>query len=253
MKRISVLSKLLLVLVLAFGTTASAVDVDIELLLLNDVSGSIDTNEWNLIRNGYAAAFQSAAVQQQIVNNTNGVAVAFGVWSGATEQQLTVGWTVLKTAADANAFAALISGSARTFSGLTAPQSALNWAVNGVPNIDGNNINSTKQIIDIAGDGVQNDGLGGTLGRDAAIAAGVDTINGLVVGGDPAVAAYYNNNVKHNGTVWQVASFNDFAAAVTSKIFVELGGEIPEPGFVIPLALGIAALAWNRRKASINS
>ena len=50
---------------------AKATPVDIELQLLVDVSGSIDTTEFNLQKSGYVQEFQNAADQAQNLTSLN--------------------------------------------------------------------------------------------------------------------------------------------------------------------------------------
>ncbi|MBK7422979.1 MAG: DUF1194 domain-containing protein [Propionivibrio sp.] len=53
----------------SIGSANSAQLVGLELALLIDVSGSVDATEYNLQRNGYVQAFQSAAVQNAIITS----------------------------------------------------------------------------------------------------------------------------------------------------------------------------------------
>jgi hypothetical protein len=230
------------------GLSVSATPVNIELLLLVDVSGSVDASEFATQRGGYVAAFQDPAVQALIEGNPGGIAAAFGYWSGASQQQLAVGWTHLENAADAIAFANAINATTRPYSGLTAVQSALAW---GVPLFNNNGFEGNKLIIDISGDGVDNNSPAGLLptgGRDAASMAGI-IVNGLPIGGN-AITNYYTNNVitGAGSFVLPVNGFADFETAVSRKIFVELGGEIPEPSTYAMIGVGLAALGFIRRR-----
>jgi hypothetical protein len=91
--------------------SAALTPVDLELFLSLDNSGSIDAAEYALQRGGYVSAFQDPTVKAAIASKPNGVAVALGQWS-TTAQAPTplIGWSLLKTAADADAFALAISG-----------------------------------------------------------------------------------------------------------------------------------------------
>ena len=93
-------------------TTASAVSVGLELLLLTDVSGSVDANEYALQKTGYVNAFNSAAVQNAITAAPGGIAVYYGEWSGASQQATMVGWTHITNATQASAFATATATSA---------------------------------------------------------------------------------------------------------------------------------------------
>jgi hypothetical protein len=105
--------------ILGLPLSASAVP-GLELLLLVDVSGSVDNTEYNLQKQGYVQAFQSAAVQNAILGSVgNSIAVAYVEWSGNNEQSYRVGWTLIDSIATANAFATAIASSTRAFSGST--------------------------------------------------------------------------------------------------------------------------------------
>ncbi len=119
----------------------------------------------------------------------------------------------------------------------------------GYQQFDLNAFDGNKLIIDISGDGVRNSGLDGTVGRDAALLAGVTTINGLVIGPvGGSVYNYYNSNVigGTNPMLYSATSFDVFDTAIKDKIFAELGG-VPEPGTYAMLGCGLVALGLLRR------
>jgi hypothetical protein len=235
---------------LLWGTApANAVTVNTELLLLVDVSGSIDTSEFNLQRTGYANAFLDPAVQALIAANPGGIAASLVYWSSSNQQQIAVGWTHLVDAASATAFANSISTATRPYNDLTAVQSALNF---GYQQFINNGYEGNKLIIDISGDGVDNDSPAGLLptgGRSAALLAGVTTINGLVIGPvGGSVYNYYQSNVigGTNPMLFSATNFSVFDTAIREKIFAEVGG-VPEPGTYAMLGFGLLALGFARR------
>ena len=68
----------------AFSTFSANANlmVDVELQLLTDVSGIVNTTEYNLQRQGYVNAFRNSEVIDSILAGTNGsIAVQYIEWS----------------------------------------------------------------------------------------------------------------------------------------------------------------------------
>ena len=231
---------------MALTQQAQAVPVGLELSLLIDVSGSVDTTEFNLQKQGYVQAFQSAAVQNAILGSVSGaIAVNLIQWSGAGEVAQSVGFTLINSAASSNAFAAAINGVARAFAGSTAPGSAINFAA---PLFNSNGFESPRQVIDVSGDGAQNDGANTATARNNALAGGVDAINGLVILGETGVKTFYEDNIVGGSGAFLVvaSSFNDFAVAIGNKLVREI--QVPEPASLALFGFGLAALGFARRR-----
>ncbi|WP_373547954.1 DUF1194 domain-containing protein [Chamaesiphon sp.] len=236
--------------------------VDLELALLVDVSGSVDTTEFNLQRAGYVNAFNNPAVWNVIdgLKNNGGtgkIAATFVYWSTTGTQQQAVNWTLIDSFAASQGFASAIGAAARPFTGGTNPGSAINFIVPRFGTETGgteNGFTSLRQVIDVSGDG---SGPSTTAtARDNALASGIDAINGLaILGSESGLEAWYNNNIKggSNSFVKVANTFGDFTTAVEDKITLEIQqGQppttaVPEPFTVVGTLVGGAA-AFRLRK-----
>jgi hypothetical protein len=244
--------------VLAAGQ-ASAVPVGLELMLLVDVSGSVDATEYTLQKTGYINAFNSAAVQNAILASQGGaIAVTYIEWSGPTEQSTRVPFTLINSVASAQAFATALNGiGARAFNGNTAIQDAIGKSFSAFGTEVGgaaNGFESLRQVIDVSGDGADNAsttfGASGG-GRDAAIAAGVDTINGIAILGEGGLLTYYQTFVQGGagGFVNTAADFTTFGTAIEAKLIKEVS-QVPGPASLVLVGLGLLVAGAVRRRVS---
>jgi hypothetical protein len=238
-------------LLLGLGATPAPAAPDaLELSLLIDVSGSVDANEFALQRTGYVNAFNSATIQNAIAGlaGQGGIAVNLIYWSSGNEQQQAVGWTQITNALQAQQFAAAIAAAGRPFSGLTAPGSAINFAA---PLFEGNGFEGARQVIDVSGDGEQNDGANTATARNNFLAGappGVSrAINGLAIQTSdfPNLAVWYAANIQGGTNSFTIATdgFEDFAAAVATKLQIEItGGVVPVPPALALAGTGVVSL-----------
>ncbi len=239
--------------------SAHAVAVDLELQLLMDVSGSVDAGDFALQRQGYSDAFRSATIQNAITSGAIGsIAVQYIQWSNGAQQTISVDWTLIDSAASADAFADAIDAAPRAFADLTAPGSAINF---GLPlfgtetgGLVDNGYEGTRLVMDVSGDGAENDGSSTSAARNAALAAGVDTINGVIILGEAGLQTFYQNNVVGGTNAFlEIANdFTDFTNAIDRKILREVqgGNGVPEPvtATLGAMSLGALGAATRRRR-----
>ena len=89
------------------------VAVDAAIVLAADVSRSIDDEEFALQRRGYADAIQSQQLIDAISTGPHGaISLAYVEWAGDGEDKIVVDWAVIRNAADAQAFAAVLTAGA---------------------------------------------------------------------------------------------------------------------------------------------
>jgi hypothetical protein len=210
--------------VLAMATPAAARSVDLALVLAVDVSGSVNSERFELQRQGYAKAFASPEVLDAIAGGPNQtIAVTLVEWSGAGHQQQMIGWTFITDAASATAFGSAVAETPRAFADWTSISGAIDFSV---PLFSAAEIEPMRRVIDISGDGINNNGRGVDEARNEALRAGI-TINGLPILSEyPTLDAYYRDNVIGGpGAFATVAhDFPDFGQAILSKLVREIAG-----------------------------
>jgi hypothetical protein len=209
---------------LACLVTAPAVaeEVDLALVLLADVSFSVDEREYDLQKRGYAEAFLSQRVIDAMRSGPLGrVAVTYVEWDGSAETM--VPWTIIAHPEDAHAFADAIAHVVRhDGNGMTAVASALLYGRTLFP---GSGLEPARRVIDVSGDGIDNQQGDTATARDLAVADGI-TVNGLPIGTEAKVAAFYRDQVIGGPRAFLTPAndFEAFGAALIDKITVEISG-----------------------------
>jgi hypothetical protein len=203
----------------------AATPVAVQLVLAVDVSGSVSQDRFELQREGYATAFRNAAVLQAIRSTSTGsIAVAMVQWTGPALHVVAVDWTLIDDATTAERFAAAIQGAPRVlFGGGTSISGAIDYAMG---MLEQSLYRGQRQVIDVSGDGANNRGRPAEDARDAAVQAGV-IINGLpILTLEPELDVYYRQSVIGGPGAFVIAvkSYEEFAAAVRSKLVAEIAG-----------------------------
>ncbi|MDB5592373.1 DUF1194 domain-containing protein [Enterovirga sp.] len=157
---------------------AGGPEVDLALVLAVDVSWSMDPEEQDLQKQGFIEAFRSPEVHEAIRRGLLGrVAVTYFEWASASHQDLVLPWTVISGPEDALAVAERLSRRPAGRAYYTSISGAIAF---GQDLLARSGLEATRQVIDISGDGPNNDGPAVTAARDAAVAAGV-VVNGLPI------------------------------------------------------------------------
>ena len=228
-----VLLALILGLAPAMDVRAQPVEVDLELVLLVDVSRSMSERELEIQRRGYAEALRSDAVHAAIQSGLlQTIALTYIEWAGS--QEVVVPWRMVSTRTDLAAFADTLTARFDQSLRRTSISGALDY---GVQQITDNGFAGLRRVIDISGDGPNNQGRGVTLARDAAVAEGI-VINGLPLltrdgfGQDwhlEELDIYYRECVigGPGAFVIPVLDWADFAEAVRRKMVLEIAGLAP--------------------------
>lgn len=227
-----VLSLALLIL----AAPAIAEEVEVELVLLADASGSIDQAEIEFQRRGYAEALTDPAVLRVITGSAYGkIAVTYVEWASAGTEDVVVPWTVVSDAASAAAFAAALIPPPRRAFGRNAIGSAL---LKGKELIETNSYEGWRKVIDFSGDSASNwNGPSIAEARADVLAAGI-TINGLPIlcrfcNGRPTSAnleEIYREQIVGGPGAFVVTAdgVESLGAAIRRKLILEIGGTVPE-------------------------
>ncbi|GLK85271.1 DUF1194 domain-containing protein [Ancylobacter defluvii] len=224
---------------LGIASPAAADDVvDVELVLAVDVSYSMDLDELALQRDGYVGAVTSPEFLNALKLGPNGkVALAYVEWAGAEDQKLVVDWTEVGNEEEARAFAAAIRNAPLRRVYRTSISGAMNFSAELIRN---NRFAGLKRVIDISGDGTNNQGPLVDATRDEVVKQGI-TINGLpLMMKEPAgsmldigqLDVYYEDCVigGPGAFVVPVRGMHEFATAIKTKLVLEIAGlRLPPP------------------------
>ncbi|MEL7428710.1 MAG: DUF1194 domain-containing protein [Pseudomonadota bacterium] len=230
---------LLMAGLVAYGPTvrAAEVEVDVQLVLAVDVSRSMSRAELEIQRRGYAAALADEQVIRAIESGLLGrVAITYVEWAGTFSQRTVIDWTLVSNRAEALALAERLTAN---FSSALRRTSITGMLDHGAPLFEGNGFTSLRRIIDISGDGPNNQGGLVTLARDRTLAKGI-VINGLPLMTREGVGTqfdlddldeYYRQCVigGPGSFVIPVRSWEEFPSAVRQKLILELAGDTHLP------------------------
>lgn len=217
--------------------------VDVELILAVDVSYSMDMDELAIQREGYAGAITSPEFLQALKTGPTGkIAVTYFEWAASNDQKVVMSWRLIDGPESADAVAEEISKAPLRRASRTSISGAINFAM---PLFEANEYHGLRRVIDISGDGPNNNGEPVTIARDAALAKGV-TINGLPIMAKEINYAtmdienldfYYEDCVigGAGSFVVPIKSKEKFKEAIRTKLVMEVAGRVPEPR-VIPAA-----------------
>ncbi|MTH98763.1 DUF1194 domain-containing protein [Roseibium sp. RKSG952] len=161
------------------GLAAIAEELDLELVLLADATGSIDEAEIRFQRQGYATAITDPAVLSAIASNIYGkIAVTYVEWGSVNSQDVVVDWTIIDGPASAQGFAQALMTPPRRAFGRNAIGAAL---LKGKALIDTNGITGLRRVIDLSADSANNwNGPSIFEARETVVNSGI-VINGLAV------------------------------------------------------------------------
>jgi uncharacterized protein DUF1194 len=219
--------------------------VDVELILAVDVSYSMDLDELAIQREGYAQAIVSNEFLQALKNGPNGrIAITYFEWAASGDQKIIIPWRLIDGPESADAVSAEIMKTPIRRASRTSISGAIYFAM---PLFEQNPYRGLRRVIDISGDGPNNNGPAPvTLARDAAIEKGI-TINGLpIMVKEPSYSTmdienldwYYKDCVTggQGSFVVTIKSRDEFKEAIRTKLLMEVAGRTPAGPRVVPVA-----------------
>jgi hypothetical protein len=205
--------------------------VDLCLVLAADASGSIDTEEFRLQREGYAAAFLDERLIAALTDGPAGAtAVSFVEWGSPGTPATVMPWTRIDGRESAGLLAGALALAPRSVQSFNAIGDAIAHAH---ALIDTCPFASGRAVIDVSGDGPDlRSHLPAPVARDRAVAAGI-TINALAiglrpVGGLPLEEVYRRDVIGGPGAfVMTAESRAAFASAIYGKLIREVAAASP--------------------------
>jgi hypothetical protein len=205
------------------------VKVDIKLVIATDVSLSINDEEEQLEREGIAEVFLDPDVIKAIKSGALGrIAVAMLDWSSPNYDRVVLDWTFVEDEASATALAEKVRTIPRTPGTRTSISGALERATLMLNESD-SKIVATRKVIDVSGDGPNNDGVSLQHIHDTTANNGI-TVNGLPImdenaeGYVPDLDQYYAACVVagKGSFLVVVKKFKDFGTAMRRKLVLEI-------------------------------
>jgi hypothetical protein len=160
------------------GKVLGDIEVDVELIFAIDISYSMDYDELRLQRDGYVEALTSQEFLSALKQGTNGkVAVTLVEWAGENDQRIVTPWRLIDGPASAQAVSAEMAAAPVRRAFRTSISGALLFTA---PLFDRNGFRGIRRVIDVSGDGTNNQGPLVALTRDDVVAKGI-VINGLPI------------------------------------------------------------------------
>jgi hypothetical protein len=201
---------------------------DLALVMAVDVSSSVNEERFRLQREGLANGLESQAVLDAVAGGVNQtIELAVVEWS--EEQTVLVGWTIIRNHADLDAVVVALRTTARPRVG--SMTNVGGGIASAIQLFDSAPLPADRKVIDVSGDGQQNNGnIPAEQMRDAAIAKNI-TINGLPItsGDEPEVDRWYETHVIGGDGAFMVVAngHNSFSDAMRKKLSLEIAGLTP--------------------------
>lgn len=217
-----------------------AKEVDLEIVLAMDGSGSITKSEFELQIIGTVAALKDPAIQAAILSGPTGrVAISALIWSDAAFAKYPTNWFLLNSPQSIDIFAAnLLSfnnpSATETRQGIGGGGTGIgDGIVYAIDMIENNQYQGLRKVVDVSGDGIETEPWFKKAfklpdARALAIQNNI-TINGLAILTDnQRLDEYYRNEVivGAGSFVVKANDFDAYAEAIHKKLLKEMNPKI---------------------------
>jgi Protein of unknown function (DUF1194) len=199
------------------------VAVDLALVLAVDCSSSVDAADFRMQMDGIAAGLRNPLLAQAIAAGPyRQIAFSLVQWSNRKSQFIAIPWQSLGSIAELENLARDIENLERHWlpggTGLAAAITFCSLLFEQLSTI------TQRRVIDVSGDGADNEDGNVQRARDDALARGI-SINGLpILDGSHTIEAYYRDNVigGHDAFVLPAPDIRAFKKAMAQKLMREI-------------------------------
>lgn len=229
----------------ALPAQAAEQEVDLALVLAVDISYSMDEDEQKLQRQGYMDALRSREVLEAIGKGAIGrIAVTYVEWAGQRSQDVIVPWRIIEGPESADSFVEVLSKAPIRRAFRTSISGGIDFSA---ALFTAGSVKALRRVIDVSGDGPNNEGRAVTDARDEAVSQGI-TINGLPIllkrPGYTDISdldSYYRDCVIGGVGAFmvQLREMQQFSHVIRTKLVTEIAdlGQTPDDQFgrIMPL------------------
>jgi len=214
------------VLAVSLKTPQGRADAGVDMLLVVslDVSASVDSSEYELMRLGLARTLLSPDVAQAISAGSHGaIAISIMQWSGFQEQEVKIDWVRIASTGELAQLADRVNLMTRRYKGgATDIGGALEFSAE---LFKSSPYSASRNVIDVVGDGPNNVNYSPERVRDKVVADGI-IINALAITGSYELLATYFTDLViggQNAFVESTGDYDGFERAIHRKLLREIG------------------------------
>lgn len=203
------------ILMMGLFLSRTAAACQLALVLAVDISGSVDSREYDIQMQGLAAALRDGTVIDALIEQEAQITLI--QWTGSSRQRQTIPWRGMTTADDVYAMADEIAANRRVWRNYST---AIGEALIAAEDALGGVLHCKRKIIDVSGDGISNEGVL-PADRHAALAGLGVTVNALAIETDDEdLTGWFYENLIHGAGAFVITAngFEDYPAQIRRKL-----------------------------------